>query len=74
MLSRFIEARKSDPKKQLRVGILGGSVSACHAVAPLGETMVKGCYGRDFGDWLSARFGGDAVTVQNSAIGGMDSR
>ena len=75
VLSRFVRERAVDPSRKLKVGIMGGSVSACHAVASEGESLAEGCYGRIVGDWLSSRFGGpDSVEVDNAAIGGMDSR
>lgn len=80
VLSNYLKARQRGSKRQLKVGIMGGSVSACHGVAEDGDILGKECYGRVFGDWFNERLGGgfagggERVTMTNGAIGGMDSR
>ncbi|KAG9101143.1 hypothetical protein FRC06_003321 [Ceratobasidium sp. 370] len=68
---RFLDVARGRPVK---VGILGGSVSACHGVDT--DSMGKSCYARRIVDWMRERlYGGkeDGVVVTNGAIGGMDS-
>lgn len=62
-------------QRAVKVGILGGSVSACHGVDT--DAMGKSCYSRRIVDWMRERlYGGDehGVVAVNGAIGGMDSR
>ncbi|KAG8977193.1 hypothetical protein FRC05_002192 [Tulasnella sp. 425] len=78
VLAKFMRERESGSMRRLKVGIMGGSVSACHGVAEDGDSMGKECYGRIIGDWLDERLGGGEsgwgkmVEVKNGAIGGMD--
>ncbi|KAG9002925.1 hypothetical protein FRB90_011284 [Tulasnella sp. 427] len=80
VLDKFVRERESGSMRRLKVGIMGGSVSACHGVAEDGDSLGKECYGRIVGDWLDERLGGGEggwgtmVEVKNSAIGGMDAR
>lgn len=80
VLAKFMRERESGSMRRLKVGIMGGSVSACHGVAEDGDSMGKECYGRIIGDWLDERLGGGEsgwgkmVEVKNGAIGGMDAR
>ncbi|KAG8933358.1 hypothetical protein FRC01_009683 [Tulasnella sp. 417] len=80
VLAKFIRERESGSMRRLKVGIMGGSVSACHGVAEDGDSLGKECYARIVGDWLDERLaGGEAgwrnmVEVKNGAIGGMDAR
>lgn len=69
---RFLDVAK---QRAVKVGILGGSVSACHGVDT--DAMGKSCYSRRVVDWMRERlYGGnqDGVVAVNGAIGGMDSR
>lgn len=69
---RFLDVARQRPVK---VGILGGSVSACHGVDT--DSMGKSCYARRIVDWMRQRlYGGneEGVVAVNGAIGGMDSR
>lgn len=67
--------------QQLKVGIMGGSVSACHGVHPspdwpAGDPSGPGCYSTLFAQWLQQAFppfNGQPHSVVNGAIGGMDS-
>ncbi|KIO29582.1 hypothetical protein M407DRAFT_167269 [Tulasnella calospora MUT 4182] len=78
VLAKFMRERESGSMRRLKVGIMGGSVSACHGVAEDGDSMGKECYARIVGDWLDERLGGGEagwgkmVEVKNGAIGGMD--
>ncbi|KAG8907442.1 hypothetical protein FRB99_004237 [Tulasnella sp. 403] len=78
VITKFQRDRANGSDRRLRVGIMGGSVSACHGVAEHGDMMGPQCYGRILGDWLNERLGGgpagggQVVDVQNGAIGGMD--
>ncbi|QRV85463.1 carbohydrate esterase family 16 protein [Ceratobasidium sp. AG-Ba] len=68
---RFLDVASRRPVK---VGILGGSVSACHGVDV--DSMGKSCYARRIVDWMRERlYNGkeDGVIASNGAIGGMDS-
>ncbi|CEL56644.1 hypothetical protein RSOLAG1IB_07970 [Rhizoctonia solani AG-1 IB] len=68
---RFLDVAQQRPVK---VGVLGGSVSACHAVDT--DSMGKSCYARRIVDWMRERlYNGkeDGVIATNGAIGGMDS-
>lgn len=62
-------------KRPVKVGILGGSVSACHGVDT--DSMGRSCYARRIVDWMRERLyagNADGVVAVNGAIGGMDSR
>ncbi|KAF8671921.1 hypothetical protein RHS04_08014 [Rhizoctonia solani] len=68
---RFLDVSQQRPVK---VGVLGGSVSACHGVDT--DSMGKSCYARRIVDWMREKlYGGkeDGVIAVNGAIGGMDS-
>ncbi|KAF8750075.1 hypothetical protein RHS01_09577 [Rhizoctonia solani] len=68
---RFLDVAQQRPVK---VGVLGGSVSACHGVDT--DSMGKSCYARRIVDWMREKlYGGkeDGVIAVNGAIGGMDS-
>jgi hypothetical protein len=69
---KFLDVARQRPVK---VGILGGSVSACHGVDT--DSMGKSCYARRIVDWMRDRlYNGkeEGVMAVNGAIGGMDSR
>ncbi|KAL7421533.1 hypothetical protein Q5752_003302 [Cryptotrichosporon argae] len=64
--------------RPIKVGILGGSVSACHGVHPSkdypqGDPNGPGCYPSLVKDWFEATFPDNDVEFMNGAIGGMDS-
>lgn len=61
----------------MRIGIMGGSISACHGATTNGDPMDSVCYPRILANWLEERLGdgtGDSIVMRNGAIGGMDSR
>lgn len=69
------KARKGLP---LKLGVLGGSVSACHGVHPSpewkqGDPKGPGCYTTLLQQWIHETFGHAGVEIENGAIGGMDS-
>lgn len=69
--------RKAKSGVPIKVGILGGSVSACHGVHPsptfrYGDPAGPGCYTTILKGWLDTTFG-TGSTIINGAIGGMDS-
>lgn len=69
---KFLDTATQRPVK---VGILGGSVSACHGVDT--DSMGKSCYARRIVDWMREKlYNGkeEGVVAVNGAIGGMDSR
>lgn len=65
----------------LKLGILGGSVSACHGVHPSpewhqGDPEGPGCYTTLLQWWIDNTFGdggAEGHQIENGAIGGMDS-
>ncbi|KAL1412111.1 hypothetical protein Q8F55_003110 [Vanrija albida] len=68
-------ARKGD---DVKIGVLGGSVSACRGVHPSpeypeGDPNGPGCYPQLLRDWFAGAFPKSSVEVMNGAIGGMDS-
>ncbi|ORY28167.1 SGNH hydrolase-type esterase domain-containing protein [Naematelia encephala] len=70
--------QKAREGHSLKVGVLGGSVSACRGVHPSvehprGDPAGPGCYTSLFKDWLNQTFPGSEHQVWNGAIGGMDS-
>ncbi|KAJ9101773.1 hypothetical protein QFC21_003112 [Naganishia friedmannii] len=73
--------KASRDRTRLKVGILGGSVSACHAVHPnpeypQGDPNGPGCYPALLKDWLNERLplaDEQEHEIMNGAIGGMDS-
>ena len=64
---------KARQGQRLVLSLMGGSVSACHAVDH--DSMGRACFSRRILDWFNERFpvaGGHVF--KNGAIGGMDSR
>nr|XP_031858962.1 uncharacterized protein CI109_005630 [Kwoniella shandongensis]KAA5526034.1 hypothetical protein CI109_005630 [Kwoniella shandongensis] len=62
----------------MKIGVLGGSVSACHGVHPStdypqGDPKGPGCYTTLLKDWFDNTFPGAGHELMNGAIGGMDS-
>jgi hypothetical protein len=59
----------------LVIGVMGGSVSACHGVAADPSGYSSGCYVNQVARWLNESLPvKDGHTIHNGAIGGMDSR
>ncbi|WWC71821.1 uncharacterized protein I206_105780 [Kwoniella pini CBS 10737] len=62
----------------LKIGVLGGSVSACHGVHPSadypqGDPSGPGCYTTLLKEWFEKTFSDADHQFMNGAIGGMDS-
>jgi hypothetical protein len=70
-IDRLLEKAKRG--ERLVLGLMGGSVSACHGVDH--DSMGQACFSRRILDWFNERFpvaGGHEF--KNGAMGGMDSR
>ncbi|EIW71857.1 hypothetical protein TREMEDRAFT_38095 [Tremella mesenterica DSM 1558] len=70
--------RKARDGEPIKVGILGGSVSACHGVHPSpeypqGDPDGPGCYTSLLNQWFTDTFPNSHHEFLNGAIGGMDS-
>ncbi|WVQ80909.1 hypothetical protein IAT38_003016 [Cryptococcus sp. DSM 104549] len=70
--------QKAREGEALKIGVLGGSVSACHGVHPSadfpqGDPAGPGCYASVVMDWFHNTFPGIDHKLMNGAIGGMDS-
>nr|ODN87605.1 hypothetical protein L203_03384 [Cryptococcus depauperatus CBS 7841] len=70
--------QKARDGEKITVGVLGGSVSACHGVHPSadfpqGDPGGPGCYTSLFMDWFRKTFPEADHSFRNGAIGGMDS-
>ncbi|GFZ44294.1 hypothetical protein JCM24511_02016 [Saitozyma sp. JCM 24511] len=70
---------KAQAGKDIKIGVLGGSVSACHGVHPRTEEFPKGdkagaaCYTTLVTDWFARTFPQSKVELSNGAVGGTDS-
>ncbi|GHJ86394.1 hypothetical protein NliqN6_2796 [Naganishia liquefaciens] len=79
-VQRMLEKAQRE-RRALKVGILGGSVSACHAAHPSpehpqGDPAGPGCYTTLLKQWLDKRLPLSPYkkhSIMNGAIGGMDS-
>ncbi|KAG8880152.1 hypothetical protein FRB97_001041 [Tulasnella sp. 331] len=74
VLKRYMNSDVNGEK--LKIGIMGGSVSACHGATTNGDPMDSVCYPKILADWLEERLGDgtrDSIVIRNGAIGGMDS-
>ncbi|WVR07844.1 hypothetical protein IAU60_004887 [Kwoniella sp. DSM 27419] len=70
--------QKAREGQALKIGILGGSVSACHGVHPSadypqGDPAGPGCYTTLLKQWFQRTFPDAQHELMNGAIGGMDS-
>lgn len=70
--------QKAREGHRVKVGVLGGSVSACHGVHPSpsfpqGDPAGPGCYTSLVDQWFSDTFPNSKHEFMNGAIGGMDS-
>ncbi|WWC91519.1 uncharacterized protein L201_006465 [Kwoniella dendrophila CBS 6074] len=69
---------KAREGQKLKIGVLGGSVSACHGVHPSadypqGDPAGPGCYTTLLKQWFESKFPDADHEFMNGAIGGMDS-
>ncbi|ODN76243.1 hypothetical protein L202_06166 [Cryptococcus amylolentus CBS 6039] len=70
--------QKAREGKKLNIGVLGGSVTACHGVHPSatypqGDPAGPGCWTTIFIEWVRKTFPDADHQFKNGAIGGMDS-
>ncbi|OXC65398.1 hypothetical protein C361_02228 [Cryptococcus neoformans Tu259-1] len=70
--------QKARNGEKIKIGVLGGSVSACHGVHPSdrfpqGDPAGPGCYTSLLMEWFKKTFPDADHEFMNGAIGGMDS-